>query len=44
MILTQGMLFPPLTLRLVGSIPVALALTAMGYRQFKRGIAESPVA
>lgn len=44
MILTQGMLFPPLILRLVGSIPAALALTAMGYRQCKRGIAESPVA
>ena len=42
MILTQGILFPPLILRLIGSFPAALALTAMGYRQSKGGIAESP--
>ena len=44
MILTQGMLFPPLILRLVGSLPAAVALTAMGYMQAKGGIAQSPVA
>jgi len=44
MILTQGMLFPPLILRLIGSLPAALALIAMGYKQSKGEIAESPVA
>ena len=44
MILTQGILFPPLILRLIGAPPAAIALTAMGYRQYKRGMAESQVA
>jgi hypothetical protein len=44
MILTQGMLFPPLILRLIGSIPAAFALTAMGYKQAKGGGAASPFA
>ena len=44
MTLTQGMLFPPLILRLIGSLPGALALTAMGYMQSKERIAEPPVA
>jgi hypothetical protein len=43
MILTQGMLFPPLVLRLIGSVPAALALTAMGHRQFRGEIAELAV-
>ena len=38
------MLFPPLILRLIGSLPGALALTAMGYMQSKERIAEPPVA
>lgn len=41
MILTQGILFPPLILRLIGSVPAAIALTAMGYRQWKGWPAES---
>jgi hypothetical protein len=43
MILTQGMLLPPLILRLIGSIPAALALTAMGYRQAKGSSAPANV-
>lgn len=41
MILTQGVLFPPLILRLVGSIPGALALLTMGVLQWK-GRDEAP--
>lgn len=44
MILTQGMLFPPLILRLIGALPAALALSAMGYWQSKGAVDESPVA
>ena len=39
-----GILFPPLILRLIGSLPAAIALTAMAYGQYKRGMAESQVA
>lgn len=44
MILTQGILFPPLILRLVGALPAALALSVMGYRQSKEAVVKSPIA
>ena len=44
MILTQGMLFPPLILRIIGALPAAIALSTMGYWQYKGALADSRVA
>lgn len=40
-LLIQGILFPPLVLRLIGSFPAAIALLVMGFGQMTRDVPES---